>query len=79
MIQIAIQISNETERNKRHKGPFIYYVMTFLGCLDPTLPLCKHVFSAYALDRLSLKQLTLNRLTLKQLPSKKTTFETANH
>ena len=34
--------------------------------------------NAYALDRLSLKQLTLNRLTLKQLPSKKATFETAN-
>ena len=33
---------------------------------------------AYALDRLSLKQLTLNWLTLKQLPSKKATFETAN-
>ena len=45
MIQIAIQISNETERNKRHKGPFIYYVMTFLGFFDPSPPLCNHAFT----------------------------------
>ena len=27
------------------KGPFIYYVITFLGFLDPPPPLRKHVFS----------------------------------
>ena len=27
------------------KGPFIYYVITFLGFLDPPPPLCQHVFS----------------------------------
>ena len=27
------------------KGPFIYYVITFLGFLDPPPPLGKHVFS----------------------------------
>ena len=26
------------------KGPFIYYVITFLGFLDPPPPLRKHVF-----------------------------------
>ena len=26
-------------------GPFIYYVITFLGFLDPPPPLRKHVFS----------------------------------
>ena len=27
------------------KGPFIYYVIKFLGFLDPPLPLRQHVFS----------------------------------
>ena len=27
------------------KGPFIYYVITFLGFLDPPSPLRNHVFS----------------------------------
>ena len=27
------------------KGPFIYYVITFLGFLDPPPPLRQHVFS----------------------------------
>ena len=27
------------------KGPFIYYVITFLGFLDPPPPLRNHVFS----------------------------------
>ena len=27
------------------KGPFIYYVIIFLGFLDPPLPLHQHVFS----------------------------------
>ena len=27
------------------KGPFIYYVVTFLGFLDPPPPLRQHVFS----------------------------------
>ena len=27
------------------KGPFIYYVITFLGFLDPPPPLHNHVFS----------------------------------
>ena len=27
------------------QGPFIYYVITFLGFLDPPRPLRKHVFS----------------------------------
>ena len=27
------------------KGPFIYYVITFLGFLDPPPPLRKHFFS----------------------------------
>ena len=26
-------------------GPFMYYVITFLGFLDPLPPLCKHDFS----------------------------------
>ena len=28
-----------------HKGPFIYYVITFWGFLDPPPPLRQHVFS----------------------------------
>ena len=27
------------------KGPFIYYIITFLGFLDPPPPLRQHVFS----------------------------------
>ena len=30
---------------KCSKGPFIYYVITFLGFFDPPPPLCNHVFS----------------------------------
>ena len=29
-----------------NKGPFIYYVITFLGFLDPPPPLRQHVFRA---------------------------------
>ena len=34
-----------SENFKQIKGPFIYYVITFLGFLDPPPPLRNHVFS----------------------------------
>ena len=36
------------------KGPFIYYVSTFLGFLDPPPPVCKHVFSTVKLGNKEL-------------------------
>ena len=40
---LSIQMSGLIHRPA--KGPFIYYVITFLGFLDPPPPLRNHVFS----------------------------------
>ena len=38
-------MQNRTKLDKVGRGPFIYYVITFLGFLDPPPPLRQHVFS----------------------------------
>ena len=35
-------------------GTFIYYVITFLGFLDPPPPLCQHVFSTKNKQKLAI-------------------------
>ena len=39
------------------RGPFIYYVITFLGFLDPPPPLRKHVFSTENNQKLAFSDL----------------------
>ena len=38
------------------KGPFIYYVITFLGFLAPPPPLRKHVFSTENNQKLTFSE-----------------------
>ena len=42
------------EEQETPKGPFIYYVITFLGFLDPPPPLRKHAFSTANNQKLAL-------------------------
>ena len=41
------------------KGPFIYYVITFLGILDPPPPPRQHVFSTKNRQKLAFSDLLL--------------------
>ena len=43
------------------KGPFIYYVITFLGFLAPPPPLRKHVFSTENNQKLAFSDRVMSR------------------